>query len=77
MADDYEYLSLKCLEGYGTAELTLYIREHPSSRSNRLYIDKRAVYQSECDVQSSLMRDGRNCNWSCKQTEEYKSVIEE
>ena len=77
MADDYEYLSLKCPEGHGNAELTLYIREHHSSRDNRADIDKRSVYQSECDVQSALLRNDRNCNWSCKQTEEYRLVIEE
>jgi hypothetical protein len=76
MADDYEYVSVICPEGHGNAQLTLYIREHRSSMGNRTEIDKRAVYQSECDLQSSLLRNGRNCNWSCKKTEEYKSAME-
>jgi len=76
MADDYAYLSIDCPEGHGEAELTFHILEHTSSRGREIIIDHRAVNQVDCDVQSSLLRRGKNCNWSCSGAEEYKSLIE-
>jgi hypothetical protein len=76
MADDYEYLSIDCPEGHGAAELTFYILDHISSSEKQQYIDQRAVNQVDCIVQSSLLRRGKKCHWSCRGAEEYKSLIE-
>lgn len=76
MADDIEYFSIDCPEGHGEAEITFHILEHTSSRGRESIIDHRAVNRVDCDAQSSLLRQGKNCNWTCKGTEEYKSAIE-
>jgi hypothetical protein len=77
MADDYEYLSIDCPEGHGSAKLILHILEHVSSNGKQKLVDKHAVTQVDCDVQSSLLRKGQNCNWSCRKSEEYKTAIKE
>ena len=76
MADDYAHLTIDCPEGHGEAALTFHVLEHTSSRGREIIIDHRAVNQVDCDVQSSLLRNGKKCNWSCRETEEYKSLIE-
>ena len=73
----YEYASLVCPEGHGTTELTIHVLEHTTNREKQAHIDKRAVTQVDCDVQSSLLKNNRNCNCSCRETSEYKSIKEE
>ena len=69
--DDIKYLELECPEGYGQANLTLHLKEHPSGRS--LGTDKIVILQSECDIQDLLLKQDKNCIWSCKDTDEYQS----
>ena len=76
MATYYEYASLVCPEGHGAAELTIHVLEHTTSREKKERVDTHAVTQVDCDVQSSLLKNSRNCNCSCRETPEYKTIKE-
>jgi len=76
MATYYEYASLACPEGHGAAELTIHVLEHTTSREKKARIDTRAVTQVDCDVQFSLLKNSRNCNCSCRETSEFRSIKE-
>ena len=64
-----ETLDIKCPEDYGTAKLTFSLKEHVSGG----VVDRRAVSKVGCDIQDRLLKQGKNCDFSCKDTQEYRT----
>ncbi len=65
------YLEMECPEGHGDTTITVTLKDHSSSRGPGI-VDRVAILRTECDIHDDLLEQDKNCNWSCKETEEYR-----
>ena len=70
-----EILDIECPEGYGETTLTIFLKEHESSRGKIDEIDRVAIDKIDCELQDELLSKNNNCNSSCRNSQEIKRLL--